>query len=101
MRESTVENYLKKNIERLGGLCLKFTSPGLSGVPDRLCLMDNGKQFFVEVKAPGEKLRPLQLKCKKEFEKRNHPVWVADSKESVDLLIAIWVTGGKLDGDQL
>ena len=98
MRESAVENYLKKNIEKVGGLCLKFSSPGLSGVPDRLCLMDNGKQFFVEVKAPGGKLRPLQLKCKKEFEKRKHPVCVVDSKEEVDHLLAVWTTGGDMNG---
>ncbi|WP_422122914.1 VRR-NUC domain-containing protein [Planococcus sp. X10-3] len=99
MRESDIENYLKKNIERVGGLCLKFESPGYSGVPDRLCLMGNGKQFFVEVKAPGKKLRPLQQKCKREFEKRKHSVWVVDSKEGVDLLIATWVTGGVIVGN--
>lgn len=99
MRESEVENYLKKNIERVGGLCLKFVSPGRSGVPDRLCLMPNGKSIFVEVKAPGKKLRPLQLKCKKDFENLQHLVRVVDTKEEVDLLIAKWITGiGEADG---
>jgi len=98
MRENEVENYLKKNIERVGGLCLKFVSPGKSGVPDRLCLMPNGKSFFVEVKSPGKKLRPLQLKCKKDFEQLHHPVKVVDTKDGVDLLIALWVTGGRMDG---
>ena len=99
MRERVVERYLKTKIESTGGLCLKFESPGRAGVPDRLCLMPNGIHFFVEVKAPGEKLRPLQLKCKKDFTKLKHPVLVVDTKEKVDDLMAIWTTGGRLDGD--
>lgn len=99
MRESDVESYLKKNIERVGGLCLKFVSPGRAGVPDRICLMPNGIHFFAEVKAPGKKLRPLQQKCKKDFEGLKHPVRIVDSKEAVDLLIATWVTGGVIVGN--
>lgn len=39
---------------------MKFTSPGLDGVPDRLLLFPGGRMAFVEVKASGEKMRPLQ-----------------------------------------
>lgn len=99
MRESEVENYLKRNIERTGGMCLKFESPGFSGVPDRLCLMPNGKHFFVELKAPGKKVRPLQAKVIRMIRELQHPVHVADSKEEVDLLIAKWVTGCGANGD--
>lgn len=54
MLESEIENKLKKEIETLGGLSLKFTSPGMAGVPDRLVLLPKGKICFVEVKAPGK-----------------------------------------------
>lgn len=41
MRESEVEAYLKKKVELAGGECIKFTSPGLRGVPDRICILPN------------------------------------------------------------
>ena len=60
MRESTVEHRLVTEAKKRGGLALKFVSPGFDGVPDRLVLLPHGKSAFVEVKAPGRKLRPLQ-----------------------------------------
>lgn len=87
MRERDIEKYLKTNIEKNGGMCLKFVSPGKSGVPDRLCLLNGGIHFFVEVKAPGEKTRPLQAKCHREFLHLGHPVYIVDCKEHVDELI--------------
>ncbi|MGP4073141.1 VRR-NUC domain-containing protein [Piscibacillus sp. B03] len=87
MRERDVERYLKTKIESLGGLCLKFESPGYSGVPDRLCLLPKGKLFFVEVKRPGETLRKLQEKRRKDFQALGHQVYVVDSKESINQLI--------------
>ena len=44
--ESNVELYLVNKINSIGGLAMKFTSPGLSGVPDRLILY-RGLAFFV------------------------------------------------------
>jgi len=60
MRESTVEHRLVTEAKKRGGLALKFVSPGIDGVPDRLVLLPHGKFAFVEVKAPGRTLRPLQ-----------------------------------------
>lgn len=52
MREKQVEQALVKAVKARGGICPKFVSPGLSGVPDRLVLMPNGQMGFVEIKAP-------------------------------------------------
>ena len=60
MLEKDVERKLKKAVEALGCMCLKFESPGYTGVPDRLILMPGGEAFFVETKAPGKKERPRQ-----------------------------------------
>ena len=61
MLETEVERYLRQQVKKkLGGTALKFVSPGLSGVPDRIVLMPGGKIAFVETKAPGKKLRKLQ-----------------------------------------
>lgn len=60
MKESTIEARLRKGVERAGGRCLKFVSPGHTGVPDRIILMPGGRVYFAETKAPGEKERPRQ-----------------------------------------
>ena len=73
----------------MGGLCLKFVSPGWEGAPDRICLFPSGKIFFVEVKRPGAKPRPLQVKRHEELRELGFRVYVLDSKEMIpDLLDA-------------
>ena len=60
MIERDVERKLKKAVEAEGGLCLKWVSPGYTGVPDRIILMAGGAVAFVETKAPGKRERPRQ-----------------------------------------
>lgn len=59
-REKEVEAYLKREIRKMGGLLLKFVSPGNDGVPDRIAIMPDGRVWFIEFKAEGGDLRPLQ-----------------------------------------
>ena len=68
MREKTLERKLVDAVKDMGGLAMKFVSPGLDGVPDRLVLLPHGRIAFVECKAPGEKLRLLQVKRKEQLE---------------------------------
>ena len=79
MRESIIEKKLKTEVTKLGGKAYKFTSPGCAGVPDRLILFPGGKLFFVELKAPGKDLEPLQVKRKKEIEALGFKVFKIDS----------------------
>ena len=61
MLESEVEKKLCKRVkEELHGRAFKFVSPGCSGVPDRIILLPMRRIYFVELKAPGKKLRKLQ-----------------------------------------
>ena len=60
MREKTVEQKLVRAVRAKGGVCWKFTSPSMVGVPDRVVILPGGHIGFVEVKAPGEKPRPVQ-----------------------------------------
>ena len=54
MREKDIEQKLVAEVKRRGGLCPKWVSPGIDGVPDRLVFLP-GKHFgMVEVKAPGK-----------------------------------------------
>ena len=59
-RESSVEKKLSGMLRKRGALCLKFTSPGHPGVPDRIVVLPDGRIFFVELKASGGVLSPLQ-----------------------------------------
>ena len=60
MREKIIEQKLVTAVKNHGGICPKFVSPGFDGMPDRLLLLPHGRFAFVEVKASGEKPRPLQ-----------------------------------------
>lgn len=87
MKESSIERRLKIEIEKNGGWCLKFVSPGIAGVPDRICLLPGGKIIFVELKAPGKKLRPLQIRICEKIKKLGFRVEIIDSIEEVKELI--------------
>jgi hypothetical protein len=67
MREKKIEQQLVKEVKDIGGIALKIASPGFDGMPDRLILLPNRKLAFVEVKAPGKTLRPLQEKRKRQL----------------------------------
>lgn len=87
MEEQKIERRLKKEIELIGGKALKFVSPGVSGVPDRIVLLPGGKVIFVELKAPGKKLSPMQAFRRKEFNKLGFDIRVIDSIEKISELI--------------
>ena len=62
MREKQIEQKLVKAVKAEGGMCPKLVSPGTDGMPDRLVMLPKARIGFVEVKAPGAKPRPLQVK---------------------------------------
>lgn len=90
--ESNVELYLVNKINAIGGLAMKFTSPGLSGVPDRLILY-RGFAFFVELKKPHGKPRELQKKMAKRIRSRGTKVFCISTKEQVDELAVMLESG--------
>lgn len=85
--EKCLEQILCKQIRKHGGLPLKFVSPGMAGVPDRIVLMPKGKVVFVELKAPGKKMRTLQLKRKEQLETLGFKVYLIDSIQGINELI--------------
>ena len=61
MRERDIEKWLRRQVESLGGLAFKFTSPGNDGVPDRLAVLPGGLIYFIELKTDRGRLSPLQV----------------------------------------
>lgn len=83
MLEKSLEAQLRIKAKNAGALALKFVSPGKAGVPDRIILVPGGKIFFVEMKRPGGKLRPLQQKVITDIRKLGFDVFVIDSKDGI------------------
>ena len=83
MREKTIEQKLVKAVKAVGGIALKLTCPGWGGVPDRLILLPGKRLAFVEVKAPGEIMRPLQVKRKRQLETLGFSVYCIDNADQI------------------
>ncbi len=83
MREKIIERQLAAEVKNLGGLALKLMSPGFDGIPDRLVLLPKGIIAFIELKRPGEKLRPLQVKRKTQLESLGFLVYCIDGIEQI------------------
>ena len=60
MLERELEKIFTKEIKRAGGKAYKFTSPGNSGVPDRIVILPKGKVIFVEMKTSTGHTTPNQ-----------------------------------------
>jgi hypothetical protein len=90
-RESTIEAYLVEQVEKHGGMCEKFVSPGRRGVPDRIVTWPAygfARVHFVEVKAIGGKLDPAQVRDHARRRKLNCFVQVVWSRMGVDSYVS-------------
>lgn len=83
MLESLIEQHLVREVNRRDGLCLKFNSQSMTGIPDRIILMKNGTVGFVEVKQKGKKPRPLQELRMKQLSRLGFKVYTLDEKEKI------------------
>ena len=66
MREKTIERKLVEAVKSRGGICPKWVAPG-----------------FVEVKAPGEKPRALQLSRHRLLDKLGFHTYILDDVEQI------------------
>ena len=87
MRERDVERKLVNAVKAAGGICPKWVSPGFDGMPDRIVILPGSKIAFVEVKAPGEKPRPLQLSRHQLLRRLGFKVFVLDNIEKIGGII--------------
>lgn len=83
MRENLIERKLVEAVKRRGGICPKWVAPGFDGVPDRLVFLPGRKFGLVEVKAPGEKPRALQLSRHRLLDKLGFHTYILDDVERI------------------
>lgn len=84
MLERTIERRLVDKAKLAGGLAMKWVSPAFAGVPDRIVFLPGGRIIFVELKAPGKTLAPLQARVHKMLTDLGADVRTIDSTEGVD-----------------
>ena len=87
MREKQIEQKLVRAARNMGGIAPKFVSPSFDGMPDRIVLLPGGHIGFVEVKAPGEKPRPLQLSRHGLLRRLGFKVFVLDDEQQIGGLL--------------
>lgn len=87
MKERDIERKLVVETVRRRGVALKFVSPGCIGVPDRIVMLPDGKIGFVELKAPGKKPRPIQVRRIQQMRKMGFKVFVIDGVEQIDSVL--------------
>jgi len=87
MREKTIEERLRETVKRLGGLALKFVSPGFTGVPDRIVLMPGGRIYFVELKSYGKIPTIRQTFVIRLLRRLGFAVWLVDREATLELFI--------------
>jgi len=87
MIEKEIELQLVMAVKKKGGRAVKFTSPGFDGMPDRLVLLPGGRCGFVEVKAPGKRMRALQRVRHEMLRALGFKAYVLDTKEQIEEII--------------
>ena len=87
MREKEIELKLVHAAKAAGGICPKLVSPGTDGMPDRMVLLPGGHIAFVEVKVPGKKPRPLQMRRHEQLRALGFSVHVLDDPEQIPGMI--------------
>ena len=85
--EKAIERYLVEAIKSLGGICLKYSNPGMVGYPDRVALLPGGKTVWIELKSKGRHPSRIQRTRFAQMASKGHPVHIADSKESINEIL--------------
>lgn len=102
-RERDIEQYLVERVKALGGECRKIRWIGRNGAPDRLVMLPykteecpqygavsrgDARTVWVELKAPGEKVKPHQAREHDRMRSMGQRVEVVDSFERVEEVLA-------------
>jgi hypothetical protein len=98
LRERDIERHLVKHVKALGGEVRKVTWQGRRGAPDRLVMLPRALRnefgmltsctVWVEMKSPGVKPEPHQLREHERMRAMGQRVVVIDSIEGVEELLS-------------
>lgn len=80
--ESTLERRIKRYAEDKNCLFWKLSANGVKGLPDRILVTPNGVVAFIEIKAPKEKPRAIQLYRMQQLREKGVPATYVDNFDS-------------------
>lgn len=89
--EKVIERKLRDGVKKLGSgaQCLKFESPGTSGVPDRMILLPGGRIVFVELKQVGKRERMRQTYVQNQMRRLGFTVFsTVSTPEQVQMILS-------------
>lgn len=75
---------LVEKVRAAGGICVKNTGEGAKGIPDRLCVLRRGRTVWVELKTPGKRPAPMQVRWIAALAAMGHIAVVVDSLDALD-----------------
>ncbi len=88
MEEKEVEKYLKSQVEKRLGRCIKINTLSERGFPDRLCILPGGYIIFVETKRPKNgKVSKYQNLVLNELNDLGAHAYLANTKGQVDAIL--------------
>lgn len=87
--EKKIEAYLRGEIKKRGGMCLKLLSDFFRGLPDRLCLLPGAKLFFAEIKTTKKKPTKIQQYVHGRIRKLGFKVHIIDTTDGVDRILEV------------
>lgn len=88
MIEKNIENYLKEEIEKRDGICIKLDSSSEKGLPDRLCILPYGKVIFIETKRPQKnKVSKYQNYVIEKINSLGSKAYFVSTKEEIDIIL--------------
>lgn len=85
--EKSIERYLIRRVEELGGVCLKYSNFGQAGYPDRICMLPGGYTAWVELKSKDGRVSTLQSRRMTALLDLGQNVFVCYSREDVERAI--------------
>jgi len=85
--EKLLERKLKEEVKKIGGLTIKLLSTHLTGLPDRLCLLPEGRLFFIEMKTTNKEPSKIQLWWHRKLRDLGFKVLVLDTSDKIKQFI--------------
>ena len=95
-----MEGHLRRRVEKVGGICVKFLPDFARGFPDRIVLLPGGVLVWVETKRPqGGVLSPVQKVqhvLLRRLGQRVEVVWTKDQADDlIDSLVGTGTQGNE------
>jgi hypothetical protein len=91
--EKNIDKKLKSALEEIGGWSIKLLTSHLTGLPDRLCLLSDGRLFFAEIKTTGKKPKKIQEVMHRKLIALGFKVHVIDSTKKIYEILSNYERG--------